>query len=343
MPELVPAGITAGPDGALWFTQQGINSSVDYIGRITTAGTVMLYAVPTSSSQPQGITSGPDGALWFTENFGNKIGRITTAGSIDEYPVPTSSSYPSGITVGPDGALWFTESSGSKIGRIALNGAITEYGIPLSGDGPLDITTGPDGELWFTDRGASWGTDIGQAVFVTANLGGSPVSGSYQKSLTFNGSGFAPNESVQIYTSGVGSAVLASGSADSSGSFTATARVPQTPWGPRLFLGTGQSSGRLGAASFSMGPRLVLNPTSGPPGTAVTVQGYGYGAEELVGFYWQNTKSRLGLPFTDANGTFSGSSAVTFTVPSTASPGTNTYVGIGEDTRAKAYAAFTVQ
>ncbi len=34
-----PAGITAGPDGALWFTNEGDNS----IGRITTAGQVTNY------------------------------------------------------------------------------------------------------------------------------------------------------------------------------------------------------------------------------------------------------------------------------------------------------------
>ena len=58
------------------------------IGRITTAGVVTEYPVPTAGSYPGSITAGPDGALWFTEGAGNKIGRITTAGVITEYPVP---------------------------------------------------------------------------------------------------------------------------------------------------------------------------------------------------------------------------------------------------------------
>ncbi len=48
-----PAGITTGPDGALWFTELG-----GRIGRITTAGTVTEFAIPTAGSQPLGITLG---------------------------------------------------------------------------------------------------------------------------------------------------------------------------------------------------------------------------------------------------------------------------------------------
>src|SRR5438309_4301981 len=70
-----PNHITAGPDGALWFTELGGN-----IGRITTEGTFTEYPVPTPNSAPYAITSGPDGNLWFTEYGANKIGRITPEG-----------------------------------------------------------------------------------------------------------------------------------------------------------------------------------------------------------------------------------------------------------------------
>ena len=83
-----PAGITTGPDGALWFTEPYSN----IIGRITTAGAISLYRVPTANGEPTGIAAGPYGALWFTEVYGNKIGRITTKGVITEYPIPTAGS-----------------------------------------------------------------------------------------------------------------------------------------------------------------------------------------------------------------------------------------------------------
>ena len=68
----VPAGITTGPDGALWFTEY----SGDNIGRVTTAGVFAEFPIPSANSQPTGITTGPDGALWFTETGDRKIGRL---------------------------------------------------------------------------------------------------------------------------------------------------------------------------------------------------------------------------------------------------------------------------
>jgi virginiamycin B lyase len=74
-----PEGITAGPDGNLWFTLSFGNS----IGRITTGGSTTLFALPRTCQnrfgcQPEGITAGPVGNVWFAENRGDKIGRITT-------------------------------------------------------------------------------------------------------------------------------------------------------------------------------------------------------------------------------------------------------------------------
>ena len=138
-----PNFITAGPDGALWFTEAIGNQ----IGRITTAGVVIEYPVATADSEPWGITTGADGALWFTEWDGDKIGRITTAGVITEYRLPTFPSTPYGITAGADGALWFTENNTNKIGRITTAGVITEY--PIGVGSPWGITALPEGDLWF--------------------------------------------------------------------------------------------------------------------------------------------------------------------------------------------------
>src|SRR6266498_6024596 len=120
----LPQGITAGPDGNLWFAWDFIGGFYDYekIGRITTAGAINSFTIPTGNCGPYGIAAGPDGNLWFTEETGEKIGRITTAGSITEFPIPTANSLPEGIAGGPDGNLWFTEAGGNKIGRITTTG-----------------------------------------------------------------------------------------------------------------------------------------------------------------------------------------------------------------------------
>src|SRR5450755_2804878 len=60
-----PVGITAGPDGNLWFTE----NNHDKIGRITPLGVVTEFnAGITAGAQPYGITAGPDGNLWFAES-----------------------------------------------------------------------------------------------------------------------------------------------------------------------------------------------------------------------------------------------------------------------------------
>jgi streptogramin lyase len=149
------SGIAAGVDGNLWFTEFNGNQ----IARITLAGKITQYPVPTGGAKPDGITVGPDGNLWFAEWGGDQIGRITPAGKITEYSVSTANSDPSGIATGPDGNLWFTEPGGDQIGRITPAGQITEYPVPTAGSSPDDITAGPDGNLWFTER---YGNQIGR-------------------------------------------------------------------------------------------------------------------------------------------------------------------------------------
>ncbi len=66
-----PAALTAGPDGAMWFTM----SKSDTIGRVTQDGRFSIYSVPSPNLYLGWIVAGPDGALWFAESSSNKIGR----------------------------------------------------------------------------------------------------------------------------------------------------------------------------------------------------------------------------------------------------------------------------
>ena len=72
-------GITAGPDGALWFTNYnspGQQFVAPPVARITTDGTITGYSDP-GMQGTQGITVGPDGALWFSDLFNGTIGRVS--------------------------------------------------------------------------------------------------------------------------------------------------------------------------------------------------------------------------------------------------------------------------
>src|SRR5579872_5201098 len=148
-----PSGITAGPDGAMWFTGE-LPSAIATITSSQQGFTnVYAYQLPNPTSYPMAITSGPDGALWFTEYGANKIGRITTHGSITEYPIPTANSQPLGIATGSDGALWFTEYGTNRVGRITTSGVVTEFPLANANSNPWTIVSGPDGALWFTESG----------------------------------------------------------------------------------------------------------------------------------------------------------------------------------------------
>lgn len=112
---LDPIGITVGPDGRLWFTNQSTFTdcppcgTTPTIGQITTAGVISHFTDANKLDQPSGITSGPDRALWFTNSggggLGDSIGRITTGGTISVYK-GNGMYAPQGIVSGPDGALW---------------------------------------------------------------------------------------------------------------------------------------------------------------------------------------------------------------------------------------------
>jgi virginiamycin B lyase len=156
-----PFRIAAGPDGNLWFTDQGTRA----IGRITTSGTITEFSIAPNGgnpgSVPRQIRVGADGNLWFTDVGAiPAIGRITRSGTITEYSLPAGS-VPTAVAVGTDGNLWFTDKSvtAPAIGRITPSGAITEFGIAANGGNigslPNGITLGADGNLWFTDQGAT--------------------------------------------------------------------------------------------------------------------------------------------------------------------------------------------
>lgn len=113
-PNLVPIGITAGPDGALWFAGSGDFS----VWRITTPGVATAYPTPTYGSEVQDVAKVPDGDLWFTEFGGNKIGRAPACG------LGLSASYADStltmkFDLGIDTPGNWSLSAGGDIGQIA--------------------------------------------------------------------------------------------------------------------------------------------------------------------------------------------------------------------------------
>jgi len=106
-------GITAGPDGNLWYT-----IAASRIGRITTAGKIHEFALPGSDGDAYAITVGNDKALWYTLQSSSKIGRMTTKGSATSYHVPSSNLQLTGICAGTGKTIWFTSVVSNQVGRL---------------------------------------------------------------------------------------------------------------------------------------------------------------------------------------------------------------------------------
>src|SRR5579872_554976 len=149
----MPATISVGADGNLWFTDDSD------VGRLTPQGTFKFFDKrPTLSMPgPKDITKGPDGNIWVANGGveNGNISRVTPSGVVTTF-TDAEIATPLGITAGPDGNIWFTSAT-SLVGHHPAIGRITPAGaITLFNDGklftPRDIVAGPDGNLWFTDE-----------------------------------------------------------------------------------------------------------------------------------------------------------------------------------------------
>jgi streptogramin lyase len=165
-----PRAIVAGPDGRLWFTDEGAPA----IGRIDPATHSIdeFNSGLPSDAGPTEIAAGPDGALWFTDNGSTTkaLGRATTAGAITEF-TPPNTTPTAGVAAGSDGNIWFiNEKSPESIARVTLPGEhLDTFSSGLGPSPTLEaLAAGPDGNLWFTDEGTPQA--IGRVVPATGAI-----------------------------------------------------------------------------------------------------------------------------------------------------------------------------
>lgn len=172
-----------------------------------------------------------------------------------------------GISVfGPINSPNFLPNSSSTL-TLAGTSVPGSGSIAYTADGVVVVVTGyewhvpetPPGDvcqamLFAPGDGADFFGSFALHVFPGATFSLSQPSGSPGTSLTLTGSGFTPIETVTIYAGRIGSSPLATTVTDASGAFTVTSREPQHPFGPLDLFALGQTSGKLGAATFSVTP-----------------------------------------------------------------------------------------
>jgi outer membrane protein assembly factor BamB len=157
----------------------------------------------------------------------------------------------------------------------------------------------------------------------------SPASGAASTPVTIIGSGFTGATAVRF--NGAASVFTVNSSSK------ITAEVPAMPSavGPvtvTTLAGTAKSPSR-----FTVTPAVLLSGATGPPGSAVTVSGTGFGSLEGADIFLDTTD--LALAGTSPVGSFG---PITVNVPAAAAPGTHWISAAGRRSGLFAQAAFTV-
>jgi outer membrane protein assembly factor BamB len=162
----------------------------------------------------------------------------------------------------------------------------------------------------------------------SSNLSAS--SGPTRLSVVVTGQGYTANETVHIiwnYTGpGTGNDV-ADLTAGYSGAFQGSFTVPAASTGAYTVAAIGATSNDFTQNTYTLNNGLAANPSNTPPGQSVTATGAGYNANETVQLYWNSTS---GTPLVTTTAGANGNISQAVTIPTSATPGSNNLIGVGQ-------------
>lgn len=157
--------ITAGPDGKIWFIDEGRK----VVGTLSISGsTATQTTYPILPKLPPGqpllgfaraIAAGPD-AVWFVVqgctslsciNSTADLGKITADGTMTIVPITGANNPAGGMVVAPDGNIWYTDNANKALIRVTPQGTATLFST--HGNPTQWLVAGPDNAIWFSELG----------------------------------------------------------------------------------------------------------------------------------------------------------------------------------------------
>lgn len=182
-------------------------------------------------------------------------------------------------------------------------------------------------------------TNIYTVVAAASSL--SSASAPVGTQVIVTGQGYSAGEPVSIVWnySGPGTGTtLTTVNAGFSGTISATITIPTTITGAYQVAAVGGTSLSVSQNTFTVSNGLATSPVKASPGANVVVTGMGYQANESVNIYWNTTSgSLLATATADTNGNISQ----TVAIPTNATIGNNTIVGVGQTSQLSFTASIT--
>jgi hypothetical protein len=236
--------------------------------------------IPTTAAVGSHTVSATDGTKTESATFTVAVTAITlspTSGIAGSTVTVTGSGFVSGasITIRFDSSILATTPSSIVASTSgSFSATVTIPPTATTGNHVIEVsdTTGKTASATFN-------------VLLSGKITLSPDTGNRGASITVTGSDFSPNSQITIKFEGTTLATTpALVTTSSTGTFTATIKIPVTPdTGPKTITAT-DASGRIGTAIFTIaaGGVITLSPNTGTSGTEVTVTGSNFNANSQI-------------------------------------------------------------
>jgi hypothetical protein len=334
----------------------GVVDPGETVGTATASSTGAFSTVVPAPTLPFGTydvraTDGVNTAPAVTFTITPAISLSPTSGS----PGTTVTVSGSGFAAGASGIVWFDIDDDNVVDAGEPSVAVTASATGTF-TATLTVPTVAAGTYNIKADVPSGGPVEASATFIvpTPSITISPTSGPPGTSITVTGSGFNVGASGFVWFDIDGDGVLDLGepsvsvTASATGTFTATLTVPTVPFqaaGYNIRADVPSGGPVEASATFLVTPAISLSPTSGPPGTTVTVSGSGFAAS-VSGVVWFDSNNNGALDSGEPSASVTtgplGTFTATLTVPTVAAGTYNIRADVPSGGPVEASATFTV-